>query len=131
MHTHIHGALSLSPPGHPVIKMLIRKSFAFHVVVDLSGVGLDLLLGTPGTLLADDALGLALGGGGGLLGLLGLLGGRGLGLLLFALLDGLGTGGGTGLGAHGSLLLDHIERGTNDGTLGLDGAAGALLRGFL
>lgn len=97
----------------------------------LSGCGLGLGGSTLSTLLANDPLGLALGGLGGVLRLLGLLGSSiGL-LLLLGLLDGLETGGGAGLGAHGALLLDHIERGTDDGTLGLDGTAGSLLGGFL
>lgn len=96
----------------------------------LAGGGLDLGGGALGALLADDAAGLALAGGG-VLGLLGLLGGVGLGLLVLGLLDGGGAGGGAGLGAHGALLLDHIEGGTDDGTLGLDGAAGALLGDLL
>ncbi len=52
-------------------------------------------------------------------------------LLLLALLDGRETGSAAGLGAHGPALLDDLEGGTNDGTLGLDGAAGALLGSFL
>lgn len=85
--------------------------------------------GALGALLAD--LPGALGRRGGELGLLGLLGGgRGL-LLLLALLDGLGAGGGAGLGADAALLLDHVEGGADDGSLGLDGAAGALLGDLL
>ena len=40
--------------------------------------------------------------------------------LLLASLDRLRAGCGTSLWAHGAALLDHIERCTNDGTLGLD-----------
>lgn len=87
--------------------------------------------GALGAHLARDAAGLALGGRGGELGLLGLLGLRGRELLLLGLLDGLGAGRGAGLGALGAPLLDHIERSTNDGALGLDGAAGPLLGDFL
>lgn len=97
----------------------------------LTGVGLDLGLCALGALLSDDAAGLALGGASSLLGLLGLLGGLGGSLLLLAVLDGLQTGGRADLGTDRSLLLDHIERGTDDSTLGLDSAAGSLLGGFL
>lgn len=97
----------------------------------LAGPGGGLLGATLRALLADVSYGLALGGGGGVLGLLGLLGGLGRLLLLLALLDGLGAGGRAGLGALGALLLDHIEGGTDDATLGLDGAAGALLSNLL
>ena len=65
----------------------------------LTGVRGDLLLCSPGALLADDALGLALGGTGALR-LLSLLGGGGGLLLLLALLDGLQSGGGAGLRSH-------------------------------
>jgi hypothetical protein len=97
----------------------------------LSGGGLDLGLRALGALLANDALSLALGGGGGALGLLVLLAGGSGGLLLLGLLDGLRAGSGASLRSHGAALLDDIERSTNDGTLGLDGAAGALLGNFL
>jgi hypothetical protein len=93
----------------------------------LLGPGLNLGLCALGSLLAYDALGLALGGSGGALGLLRLLLGSSRLLLLLALLDGLGASGRSGLGAHGSLLLDHIERGTDDGSLRLDCSAGSLL----
>lgn len=83
------------------------------------------------TLLADLASGLALGGLGGGLSLVGLLGGGGGLLLLLGVLDGGGAGGVAGLRALSAALLDHIEGGTNDGTLGLDGSAGALLGNFL
>jgi hypothetical protein len=97
----------------------------------LLGSCLDLLLSALGTLLADVALGLALGGLGGGLGLVSLLGGGGSLLLLLALLDGLSAGGTAGLRSHRATLLDHIERGTDDGTLGLDGTASALLGDLL
>jgi hypothetical protein len=74
---------------------------------------------------------LALATSGSQLRLLSLLGGLSLGLLLLALLDSGGASGGTGLGALGALLLDHIERSTNDATLLLNGTAGALLGDFL
>jgi hypothetical protein len=72
-----------------------------------------------------------LGGTGGGLGLLSLLSALGSGLLLLSLLDGLLAGGSTGLGALVAALLDHIERGTDDGTLGLHDTASALLGNFL
>ena len=97
----------------------------------LAGPSGGLLLGALCALLADVSCGLALGGNGGVLGLLSLLGGLDGLLLLLALLDGLGAGGRTGLGALGALLLDHVEGGTNDTTLGLDGAASALLGNLL
>lgn len=97
----------------------------------LASSGSDLLLSALGTLLAHVALLLGLGGGSSVLGLLGLLGGLGSSLLLLVGLDGLSAGGRSGLGAHGTALLDDLEGGTNDGTLGLDGAAGALLGNFL
>lgn len=97
----------------------------------LASSGSNLDRRTLGTLLADVSRGLTLAGGGGSLGLVSLLGSGGRVLLLLALLDGLGAGGGSGLGSHGTALLDHIERGTNDGTLGLDGSARALLGDLL
>jgi hypothetical protein len=66
-----------------------------------------------------------------LLSLLGLLGGLCGGLLLLAFLDGGAAGSGTGLGTLGAALLDYVERGTDDGTLVLDCAAGTLLGDFL
>ena len=97
----------------------------------LAGPGLDLGGGALGALLGLDLGGLATGTGGGALGLLSLLGRLGSSLLLLALLDGGLAGGGAGFGALGAALLDHVERGTDDGTLLLDGAAGALLGNLL
>lgn len=109
------------PSIHPTQELIVLRG--------LTRLGLDLDGRTLSTLLADDA---ATGGTlGGALGLLSLLDGGGLLLLLLALLDGGETGGGAGLGAHGALLLDHIEGSTDDGTLGLDGAASALLGDLL
>jgi len=82
-----------------------------------------------GTLLAD-LCGLTPSSSG-VLGLLRLLFCISRSLLLLALLDGGAAGSSTGLGPLGTALLDHIERGTNDGTLVLDCAAGALLGDFL
>jgi hypothetical protein len=104
----------------------------FPPTSSLTGLGSNLDRRTLSTLLAGDATtSLALGGRGGELGLLSLLGSSGGLLLVLALLDGGEAGGGTGLGAHRATLLDHIEGSTNDSTLGLDGAAGALLGDFL
>lgn len=97
----------------------------------LAGSGSNLNLRTLGALLAHVSLGLALGGGGSVLGLLGLLGSLGSGLLLLVLSDGLGAGGRSGLGAHRPALLDDLEGSTNDGSLGLDGTASALLGNLL
>lgn len=97
------------------------------LLMPLASSGGDLDRRTLGTLLADVSLGLALAGRGSGLGLVGLLGGGGGVLLLLALLDGLGAGRRSGLGPHGAALLDHIEGGTDNGTLGLDSSAGALL----
>jgi hypothetical protein len=52
-------------------------------------------------------------------------------LLILGVLDSLGTSGLTDLGADRALLLDHLKRSTNNGTLVLDGAAGALLGDLL
>lgn len=112
--------------------VLLFSTFSFILYGGcLASSGGGLLLGALGTLLAHVSLRLALGGGGGVLGLLSLLGGLGSSLLLLVGLDGLGAGGRSGLGAHGAALLDDLEGGTNDGTLGLDGAARALLGNFL
>ena len=72
------------------------------------------------------ACGLALCLAGSSLGLLSLLRALGGGALLLALLDGLAAGSRAGLRALSAALLDHIERGTNDGTLRLDLATAAL-----
>lgn len=72
-----------------------------------------------------------LGGTGGGLGLVSLLSALGSGLLLLGLLDSVLASGGTGLGALVAALLDHIERGTDNGTLGLHDTASALLSNFL
>lgn len=96
---------------------------------DLAGVGGNFGGSAPSTLLALDTLASALGGGA--LGLLSLLLALGGGLLLLSILDGLLASGLTGLGAHGAALLDHIEGGTDDGTLVLHNTAGTLLGNFL
>lgn len=91
----------------------------------------DLHVRSLGTLLALESLSLTLGGTSSVLGLLGLLLTLSSGPLLLSFLDGGGAGGATGLGALCSTLLDHVERGTDDGTLVLDGAASALLGDLL
>jgi hypothetical protein len=103
----------------------------FTATVHLTRLGADLGRSTLGTLLALNTLGLTLGGVGSGLGLLSLLAALGSGLLLFGVLDGLLAGGSTSLGAHASSLLDHIEGGTDNGTLGLDNTASTLLGNFL
>lgn len=105
-------------PKHPL----------FPTTSNLAGLGGNLGGRALGTLLALDALGGTLGGALGLLGLLLALGGA---LLLLGLLDGLLAGGLTGLGALGAALLDHVEGGTDDGTLVLHNTAGTLLGNFL
>jgi hypothetical protein len=100
-------------------------------IPNLTGLGLDLGSRALGTLLADLSDSLALGGLGSELSLLGLLGSSLSLLLLLALLDGLGAGSGAGLGSDVALLLDHVERSTDDTTLSLDSAAGSLLGNLL
>ena len=114
---------SFPPPSTPPNQQPLRPR--------LAGTGGRLGGRALGALLADTPHSLALGGRGGVLGLLGLLGSLGGGLLLLALLDGLKAGGRADLGALRALLLNHVEGGTNDGTLGLDGAASALLGDLL
>lgn len=99
-------------------------------LIRLTRLGSDLGGRALSTLLALDALsGLGTGGSG--LGLLSTLAALVGGLLLLGVLDSLLAGGGTGLGALGAALLDHVEGGTNDGTLALHDTAGALLGNFL
>lgn len=97
----------------------------------LAGPGLDLGGGALRALLRLDLGGLAAGTGSGALGLLSLLRRLGGGLLVLALLNGGGAGSRAGLGALGAALLDDVEGSTDDGTLVLDGAAGALLGNLL
>lgn len=95
----------------------------------LTSASLDLRRSTLGTLLGH--LDTTTASGGRVLGLLGLLLALSLGLLLLAGLDGLLAGGGAGSRGGGALGLDHIEGSTDDSTLGLDGAACALLGDLL
>jgi len=113
-------------PKRPAIRTLSPAS------TPLTGLGLNLDRRALRTLLAGYATSrLSLGGRCGELRLLGLLGGGSFLLLVLALLDGGKAGGAPGLRAHRAALLDHIERGTNDGTLGLNSATSALLGDFL
>lgn len=63
--------------------------------------------------------------------LCGLLGGLLCGTLLLSGLDGGLTSSGSSFRSLVSSLLDDIEGGTDDSSLGLDGSAGALLGNFL
>lgn len=81
-----------------------------------------------GSLLADL---LAPGSTGSGLCLLGLLLALGSSLLLLSGLDGGSTVGPADIGVEGTLLLDDVQRGTDDGTLVLDGLAASLLGNFL
>jgi hypothetical protein len=81
--------------------------------------------------LLADFLNLTPSGTGGRLCLLGLLLGLGSGLLLLALFDSGSAGGVASFRTLGAALLDHIEGGTNNGALVLDGAARTLLGNFL
>lgn len=127
---HLSSPENRPPPREKGPLLAFFPKFTQRPPFLLGGLG-DSGLSTLRTLLADVADGLALGRESSVLRLLSLLGGLGGLLLLLVLLDGLGAGGGTGLGAHGALLLDHIEGGTNDGTLVLDGSPGALLGDLL
>lgn len=98
----------------------------------LSAGGLDLARLALGLLLAGDtSTDLAGGSLGRGLGLLSLLLALGRGLLLLGVLDGGLTGGGAGFGALRTALLDHVKRGTDDGSLVFDGAACSFLGDFL
>jgi hypothetical protein len=83
-----------------------------------------------GTLLAN-FLGLTPSGVGSGLCLFSLLLGLSCGLLLFALFDSGRAGGVAGFGTLGTALLDHIEGGTNNSTLVLDGTTSTFLGNFL
>jgi len=96
----------------------------------LTSRGLDLLWRTLSTHLACDS-GVSLCSTGSVLRLLSLLCALGSSSLLLALLDSSLTGGGTGFWSLTATLLDHIEGGTDNSTLRLDGTAGSLLGNFL
>lgn len=109
-----------------------HHSHAIAIALHLSGVGLDLHLGALGLLLGGDTTtGLATSGAGGGLCLVGLLLGFGGGLLVLGFLDGGQARCVTGFGALGSAFLDHVERGSDDGSLVLDGTSCAFLGNFL
>jgi len=111
----------------PVISSISQIRRTQIRIISLAGGWLWLGGRALGALLANDtAGGLTLGLAGSVLRLVGLLRGLRGGALLLALLDGLSTGSRAGLGTLGTALLDHIERGTNDGTLRLDLATSAL-----
>ena len=124
----VRSSLDMHVPPLPssLLKTIPSTLLAIHHALTGGGLGLDGR--TLGAGLADDG---TPGTGLGVLDLVGLLYCRGGGLLLLALLDGLLAGGAAGLGPHRPALLDHIEGCTNDGTLGLDCAAGALLGDLL
>ena len=92
---------------------------------------MNLLLGTLRTLLAHNSSGLSLRCCSGRLCLLGLLRALCSVTLVLSFLDGGETGGGSGFWSLSSALLDDIEGGSNDGSLGFDGTAGSLLGYFL
>jgi hypothetical protein len=97
----------------------------------LAGRSLDLARCALGSLLALNALSLSLCLSRGRLCLLSLLLALCGGLLLLSFFDSGATGSGAGFWSHGSTLLDDVKGCTNDGTLLLDSAAGALLGYFL
>jgi hypothetical protein len=111
-------------PNH---KKTRSKSQSIH----LTARSLDLLWRTLSSLLSYNSSNLSLCCRSGTLRLLGLLCALCCGTLLLSFLDSGCTGSGTGFGSLGSSLLDHVERGTDDGTLRLDCAAGSLLGNFL
>lgn len=120
---------------HPCCVSALRQTdnpeFSFTSIALLTALCGNLLRCTLSTLLALDAGGLTASGASCALGLLHLLLALSGSLLLLALLDGGLAGGGTGLWALRPAFLDHIERGTDDGTLVLNGAASALLGDLL
>lgn len=107
-------------------------SFSHRRAVPLAGSCSNFGSRALGSLLAKlCSLGGTLGLGSGELCLLSLLGSLGGSLLLLVQLDSLSAGGRSDVGSHGAALLDHIKRGTDDGSLGLDSSAGSLLGNFL
>lgn len=109
-----------------------KHSFKTLDIFRLSGIGLNFALGALGSLLGSDTTtGLTTGGAGSGLCLLGLLLGLGCRLLILAFLDGGQACSITGLWSLCAALLDHVERGSHDGALVLDGATSSLLGDFL
>lgn len=125
----LHAPEIVEEPARKTQEPRTPLSHFLSLNTSLTSVRLDLLLRSLGTLLAN--LSSTLGVLGSELSLLSLLSSGSSLLLLLALLDGLGSGGGTSLGSDGSTLLNHIEGGTDDGSLGLDGSAGSLLGNLL
>ena len=101
------------------------------IVHTLTSLRIDLVRRTLRSLLALDPARLALGCTSCGLGLLRLLLALRRGLLVLALLDGCRACCGAGFWALCAALLDHVEGGSDDGALGLDGTASALLGDFL
>lgn len=108
----------------------IKAQFPTIIFSRLTRLGLDLNGGTLSTLFALDAA-LAGRGTGSVLGLFGLLLALRGGLLVLGILNSLLASSGTSFRALASSLLDHIERGTDNSTLGLDNTASTLLGDFL
>lgn len=102
----------------------------FHIsnVPPLSCRGLHLGRCALGPLLTRDLASSRTGRALSLLGLLLALAGS---LLVLGLLDSGLTGGGARFGALAAAFFDHVQRGSDDGALVLDGAAGAFLGDFL
>jgi hypothetical protein len=115
----------------PIESLKCTTSSQNNLHLDLTCRRLDLGSRTLSTLLALNTLRLSRRRLGRRLGLLLLLLALRCCLLLLAFLDGLSAGGAAGFGSLGAALFDDVEGGADDGTLVLDGAAGALLRYFL
>jgi len=129
-----HEVRSRNPQSRgPVLKPTIHSPNHLHLHSPslLTARGSNLLWSTLRTLLALNPTDLSLRCTRRVLRLLSLLCTLSRGSLLLALLDCGLSGSGAGFRAHRSSLLDHIEGGTDDGSLGLDCAAGSLLRDFL
>jgi hypothetical protein len=99
--------------------------------IPLTTRSLDLLWRTLSSLLSHDSSSLSLCCTSGTLRLLGFLCALCCSSLFLAFFDCGRAGSGTGFGSLRSSLLDHIERGTDNGTLGLDCTARSLLGNFL
>lgn len=129
--THIPAPVTSQIPSMKCLPSAPPNPKPDRYIFSLTRLGSDLGGGTLGALLALDALSSTLASRGGGLSLVGLLLALGSSLLLLGVLDGLLAGSGTGLGALRTALLDHVEGGTDDAALVLDGTAGTLLSNFL